>query len=375
MNKALLSYPVWTIYLLVNVLFVDKYSLRVTEWHYAVDLVYLAGGVLLLLALRRLCRHEHNYTSFLLAGTILYMALMVWVQYRIDPLTLQVDRWSAIHNFLYNLFHGMYPYAAQTHLGGYGSPFPIWQIIHIPFYLMGNVGLSFFAFLGIFLYVVAHYDSPRTALGCLLLIAFSPAAAYEIAVRSDLLTNFLGICTLCIWLQHRQIDMNNHFLLIAVIVGLCASTRLTTVIPLGLLYGYAFLQIGWRKQSLFLLTSLTVFALTFLPFLLWDTDQLLFFEYNPFVLQTRQGNPYILVLFAAYAIGLTLYQKDRLHHYYWHAGGLLTLLVVLTFGWNMIFSGNYALYSSTYDITYFNMALPFYIYAVAAFRPTPLSVS
>lgn len=355
------------LYLLINVLFVDKYSARITEYHYAVDLGYLVLGVALFFAIRWMMqnRKEGHYKTLLIFGGIIYFILMRAVQYSIDPMTLQVDRWSAIHNFLYNLFHGIYPYAAQTHLGGYGSPFPVWQIIHIPFYLLGNVGLSFFVFLWLFLIVVAYYDSPKTAFICLLLIAFSPAAAYEVAVRSDLLTNFLGICTLCKWLQHKQIKLNNHVLLLGIIAGLCASTRLATLIPLGLLYGYSFLQIGWRKQCCFILTTLATFIVTFLPFLVWDFDQLLFFRYNPFVLQTRQGSPVILLLFATIAVGWAIYKKDHLQHFSLHAGGLLSLLVVITFTYNMLSSGDYNLFSSAYDITYFNMAMPFYIYTIA----------
>lgn len=64
------------------------------------------------------------------------------MQYLIDPYQIQVDRWSAIHNFINYLVHGRYPYMAPTHLGGYGSPFPVWQFLHIPFYYLNNVGLS-----------------------------------------------------------------------------------------------------------------------------------------------------------------------------------------------------------------------------------------
>ena len=72
----------------------------------------------------------------------------------IDPYSIKVDRWSAIHNFLTCLLAGEYPYAAQTHLGGYGSPFPVWQLFHLPFYLLGNVGLSLIVAVIIFAYSV-----------------------------------------------------------------------------------------------------------------------------------------------------------------------------------------------------------------------------
>lgn len=357
--------PAILLYLLINVLFVDKYSMRITEWHYAIDALYLLIGSGLIIGLNYL--RPRNIVSKVLIWSvgIAYSTLLIALQYKIDPLSLQVDRWSAIHYFLDNMFQGVYPYSAQTHLGGYGSPFPVWQILHIPFYLIGNVGLSFFAALIFFLFVLTRSRSAHVALLALFLIAASPAINYEIAVRSDLITNFILVCSLCEWLRFRSVSIQDHTLLIAIITGLLASTRLAATIPLGMLYGYAFLQLNLKKQCIFLATTIITFVLTFLPFFLWDGNQLLFFEFNPFVLQTRQGSPAILIIFVALAIGWTYYKKNHQQHFNLYAGGLLTFLVLLTFAYNMVFSGNYDLFSPAYDITYFNMALPFYICEIA----------
>lgn len=368
MKKSLIA---CILYLTINVLFVDKYGTRVTELNYLIDLAYLLIGGGILYAVTSIHLPDRYYKIGLWVGSVIYFIVMGALQYAIDPMTVQVDRWSAIHYFLDNLLQGIYPYAAQTHLGGYGSPFPVWQLIHLPFYLIGNVGLSIFVFIGIFLLMIARYDSVRTAFIAFILIAISPSFAYEITVRSDLVANFIGILILCRWLQQQHIRLNEHLLFIAVITGLCGSTRLSAVIPIALLYGYEFLKLPWRKELCFILVTISVWAATFLPFLLWDFNQLLFFEYNPFVLQSRQGSPTVLFLFASIAIGLVIYQKDHLHDFYIHAGGLLTLLVVLTFGYNMLSSGNYVLYSCAYDITYFNMALPFYLYVIALNRTNP----
>lgn len=353
------------LYLFINVLFIDKYTMRITEYHYICDALYICAGICLVFFLRWLKNQEWPFKPILWITVLLYCSFMIGVQYSIDPMSIQGDRWSAIHYFLDNLFSGIYPYSAQTHLGGYGSPFPIWQIIHIPFYLIGNVGLSFFFFLILFLYIVAQYNSPRMAVIALLLIVFSPAVAYEACVRSDLWTNFLFVCTICEWLRYKQIKIEEYTCLIAIICGLFASTRIATLIPLALLYGYAFLRMSCSKQMTFIAIVITTFSLTFLPFILWDGNQLLFFEYNPFVLQTRQGNPFILAIFTMIAVGVVLYKKDHLQQFPLYAGGLLTSLVIITFSCNMITSGNYQLFSSAYDITYFNMALSFYIYEMS----------
>ena len=359
------------VYLLINVLFVDKYTLRITEWHYLCDIVYLFLGIGLVFLTSWLSKRELPFRALLVCGGAVYVALMMFVQYRIDPMSLQVDRWSAISNFLDNLFHGIYPYAAQTHLGGYGSPFPVWQVLHIPFYALGNVGLSFFAVLILLLYTVAKTESPRIAVIMFLWIAVSPAINYEVAVRSDLFTNFMAVCALCLWLRYKRVSLNEHVCLIALIAGLCASTRLAAVIPLAFMYGYDFIRLGWLKQIVFIVVTLAVFALTFLPFLLWNTDQLLFFQYNPFVLQTRQGSPVSFVVFAVIAVSWTLYKKSDMQHFGLHVGSLLAILVIVTFAWNMFATGNCQLYSSAYDITYLNMSMPFWILEIGEYSANP----
>lgn len=352
------------LYLFINVLFVDKYTLRVTEWHYILDALYVCVACALMVGLYYWKPRPKTSKILLYSAGLAYSALLIALQYKIDPLGLQVDRWSAIHYFLDNVFQGIYPYAAQTHLGGYGSPFPVWQVLHIPFYAIGNVGLSFFAALALFLFVIARSRSAHFALLTLILLMASPAIQYEIVVRSDLFTNFMCVCALCEWLRYKSVRFTDHTLLLAIIAGLCASTRLAAVIPLALLYGYAFLQSGWKKQLLFVLTACGTFVCTFVPFLVWGGNQMLFFKYNPFVLQTRQGSPLVFAIFALVAIAWTVYKKDHLQHFHFAAGGLLTILVMLAFGYDIVRTGNGDLYSSSYDITYFNMALPFYLYTI-----------
>ena len=353
------------LFLLINVLFVDKYTMRITEWHYLCDALFLLFGGGLVWLTTWLQKREGPYGLLLSISAALYILVLAGVQYSIDPFSLQVDRWSAIHNFLDNLFHGVFPYAAQTHLGGYGSPFPVWQILHIPFYFVGNVGLSFFVVLAFFLFTLSRCESTRTAFIAFIWILCAPAIHYEVLTRSDLFTNLMLVCALCEWLRYKQVQIEDHTYFIALLAGLLASTRLAAVIPLAFLYGYAFLQMKIWKQIGFVLVVLAVFVLTFLPFICWDAKQLLFFEYNPFVLQTRQGSPITLLLFLLIAVAWTIYNKNNTQHFALYVALLLNLLVVITFGYNMITSGNYALFSSKYDITYFDMALPFYLCAIA----------
>ena len=350
------------LYILINTLFVEKYVSRVTSLHWIFAIAYIVGVVGFLWVIRHYspkCKHPFKW---FLALLIIFSCIAGILQLSIDPFTLNVDRWSAIHNFLSGMFCGHYPYGQQTHLGGYGSPFPVWQILHIPFYALGNVGMSIIIVTILFLWTLNRLYSPKVALVAGILLCISPAFWYEIAVRSDLITNMMLSALIAEWLVHKNVKLINNVIGLAILVGLTLSTRLIAVIPLCVLYGYEFLQLSWKKQSLFLLIILSTFTLTMLPFALWQGSTLLFFEYNPFVLQTRQGSFLVLLIFACGAIGVTIWMHGRMNYRTIITGLLLTSLVVMSFVGKMWKENLWTeLFSPTFDITYLSVALPFYI--------------
>lgn len=360
------------LYLAVNLLFILKYVGRVHPsgaWVAALVYVVLAVGVGFLL-LRHGQKLSAPWRWLLFSVTLLSMLALGMAQSRIDPYSLRVDRWSAIHNFLDHLFQGIYPYAAQTHLGGYGSPFPVWQLFHIPFWLLGNVGLSVFVAMLAFLGGMVLLRGVKVAFGALLLLLLSPAFLYEVMVRSDLMTNFLLVCSvLCLFIRYR-LSFSAHWLWMAVLCGLVMSTRLSALIPFLVYCFRDYLHARWTVRLLFPLVMLTVFAATFLPFLLWDSEMLLFFEYNPFVLQSRQGHLADFLLFVPLGIWLSLSWKGDVSRFMLHTALLLIVLVFITFVHNMYLTDSWnQLFQSAYDITYFNMSMPFLIIAILPARP------
>lgn len=371
--NAVINRIVLFLYIVINVLFVEKYAARVISCHWLVTICYVlctcfAVGVLYKYITR--CRH----TQQLFWGLVVCMVCgAIGLQYSIDPLTLNVDRWSAIHNFLSGMFSGDYPYGQQTHLGGYGSPFPVWQIFHVPFYALGNVGLSIVVVLVLFLLTINHLHSSKTALVTALLLCISPAFWYEVAVRSDLITNLMLSALITEWLVHREVKLTNHVTGIGVLFGLMLSTRLIAVIPLCVLYGYEFLQMNWKKQLQMIIIVPLVFALTMLPFVLWQGSTLLFFEYNPFVLQTRQGSWAVLLIFAIIAVSVTVWLRGIMTYRAAITGFLLSGLVMMAFVEKMWQQNLWTeLFSSAFDITYLSVALPFYaIHLALAFTYHP----
>lgn len=363
------------LFIVINALFVAKYSSRLSEsiGYFAT----LAAVVFYYILLRYIIPYINSrkkgsmVRKVVFGGSLVVFLGMIVVQCIIDPFTIQVDRWSALHFPIENLLSGIYPYSAGTHLGGNASPFPVWQVLHIPFYLMGNVGLSFFAASGLFLWSSWKIQGKEKALAVGLLLCSSVAVWYEMVVRSDLITNLLLLAAIInlVFPRLNQKWVEEKRWWIACAVGLMASTRILVLIPIGLLMLPYFIKMNFRRQvSTFLLAS-AVFALTFIPFALWDWQEFYYFKNNPWALQTRQGNPMDFIVFVPLAIFLALNHKGIAERYYHHSALMLVVFVAITLFHNMYLGENWQLFSPTYDITYFSTALPFCLLAIAEKKP------
>lgn len=364
------------LFVAVNTVFVAKYASRLSG---NVALIATLSAIAFYYVLLRWaipyiykCIRKTSVISFRLLTAVCLLAVsgMLFVQYAVDPYAIQVDRWSALHFPIENLLSGIYPYTASTHLGGNASPFPVWQILHVPFYLLGNVGLSFFAAAGLFVWSCYKTHGKEKALVVCLLLCSSVAVWYEVAVRSDFITNFLfltAIINVVIprisqqWVEEQGVWM-------ACAVGLLACTRLLVLIPLGLLLLPYFIRMNWRRQLLVSVLVLGVFALTFVPFAVWDWDEFFYFHNNPWALQTRQGHLSDFILFIPLALYLSMSHKSIAIRYYRNSALMLMAFVCITFVHNMYVSQNWALFSPTYDITYLSSVLPFCMLAYAEGR-------
>lgn len=142
------------IFLFTNFLFIFKYLSRYSASSPLLSgLVYIVFVLGLFFLFTRLRNRfsEQTFKVFswiMIAGAFFAIGLALW---KIDPLSVRVDRWSATSYFLDALFDGRYPYGVHTHVPptthSYPSPFPFWQYVNIPFWLMGDVGYGLFFFL------------------------------------------------------------------------------------------------------------------------------------------------------------------------------------------------------------------------------------
>lgn len=357
----------------ISTFFIAKYVQRVSENFLILSGVYCAFVFFLIWFLKRFFSKikSRKFILISLGGAI---SILLCLQIYMLKIPVEVDRWSALANPINAMFHGVFPYSAQTHLGGYASPFPMSLTFHIPFYFLGNAGFSFFFALGIFLWSLTKISSLRNAFVAFILLLITPNLWWEVAVRSDLMTNFLLLSAFVNFLIFRRNEIfprfHRAFFLVSVCAGLLLSTRLSTAFPLLVILFPFWLKLPMKSKILMPLIIAFVFCLTFLPLAIWDWKQLFFAEFSPFVLQTRQGTFSDSVIVLVLGISLSLIwskNNDFIGGIFFCAVIVFLLTFVAYFhsmwadnSWNEVFQ-------SRYDISYFNAALPF-LASFLAFR-------
>lgn len=348
-------------YIGINYNLITKYSMRVTPIFGYISVCYslVLATVYLFFTKNRVRTFKYNESFFwiLLASAIVVMLI---VQYHFDPMEIKVDRWSAIENPLSALFHGHFPYLAKTHLGGNASPFPIWMIFHMPFWILGNVGLSVMLATVLFVYSVKKLYGNIAGVVAIALLMLSVCLWYETIVRSDLITNFLLLAAFMNMLLYKGMSFSSHLYTISICCGLWLSTRVSVAFPLFIMLLPTWMDMPKRKKITSLMIVVLTFCLTFLPLVVWDYDSLFFSENNPFSLQTRQGRPIDSLALLFVALLLSLRWRGDIKKMHLCIATILLLIPIISYGHNMFVYDNWnSLYLSAYDITYLDAALPF----------------
>jgi hypothetical protein len=361
------------LYLFVNILFIFKYLPR-TEISVPLITVLYISGILGFVYLYfkwspKVSEKLFKYSSFVLLSITLIL-IAVGLLY-IDPYTVRVDRWSAVSFFLEGLFNGEYPYGIHTHVSetNFPSPFPLWHVINIPFYLLGDVGIGLIFFLIItFVTVKIYFNSYRKAFFFLILLILSPAYWWEVAVRSDSLSNGFLVLTFILWYTKKGYSVDKNFWLTIILCGIIASTRLSAVLPVALFLFAQYIQTNWLKKILFPLSILAFVLVVFMPFVLWTIDgTYVFFTRNPFMSQTSVGNPVFLIIMIVAGIIFALKWKNTDEYFEYAASFMFIFMagsqlsLIMTRG----ISGSFFT-DSTYDLSYFTLYLPYTLMALAS---------
>ena len=369
-----LAVLLWAVYAAVNVLFVCKYVPRagLSPLWMSVAWCALAAGVAVL----------WNRFGGRLPGTlvkwaawslpVLVSAAAIAAFCLIDPLTINVDRWSATTYFIDALFRGEYPYGVHTHVSdtNFPSPFPVWHYLIIPFRLCGDVGLALVAFLWLAVAAVFLYSrSHRPVLFFMLMLVVSPAFWWEILTRSDGLSNMFLVFAIILWMEKRvwtdPVTLGKHWPLVAVIAGLVACTRLSAVIPLALFLFGRYVRSGVKTLVFFPLIAAVVAFAVFAPYVFWDTSAWVFFSRNPFMSQSSPGSPVILVCMVAVAVMLALWKKDFVVTLATTGVFIFAFMLVSMLGLVFFSPEPVSLFGAKCDISYLTLSFPFCLMPLA----------
>lgn len=361
------------LYVAINAFFVAKYSARIFPSLFPyITFTFMAVMVGIFRLIPKLAQKNYRASrAVAIAMVSIAILAMIAAQYSIDPYSILVDRWSALAFPISNLLSGAYPYAAHTHLGGSASPFPVWQIFHIPFYLLGNVGLSLFATLILYVWsIYKRWHTPTAILAAMLLMG-SLAVWYEAAVRSDLVTNMMLTAAFIIYIEKNITTewTNRHYLLLATGVAMMASTRIITIIPLGMLMLPYAIRMKKSRFIIAALTTILVFVATLIPFAIWNWQEFAHYRHTPWILQTRQGYVSDLLIYIPAFLTLSLKARKTFPCYLRNVSIMLLITVLTSFLHRMFLSGNWNIFDSAYDITYISTALPFCILGIALSQP------
>lgn len=358
--KQRLSFT-YLIFILINTLFVLKYTSRTDSFNeYLAALIYTLSLSIISFIYIRL-NLIYYYKPLFFMTSIFFFVFTIYLNINIDGNTLMVDRWSAMEVGIRALINGEYPYSAIDHLNGRTSNLPTLLFIGIPFYFLGNIGfLQSFAFL-LFLYITFKvFNSYKSRLLCLLLLILSPSYLWEIYAKSDLMSNFIIILSAVIFIQDR-ISRNikitplfESFLLTSLIM-----TRLTAIIPISILLFKHFYKYSVQKKIIFIAVSLTTMII--FSYICFNKVSSLshFYQHNPFELQNRQL-PSIISFILIVAPMIYSFRTKDLKSIIYLSVIFLLLPVSIAFFISILNNGFVAsLFKSSFDISYFNMVLPF----------------
>ena len=368
----------WAVMLATNIFFIGKYFPRAGLNPVISAIVY--GAVITGLAFlykKRIAalistRVACGLSVILTVGILLFIALAIRF---IEPYSLQVDRWSATTFFLDGLVQGIYPYGIHTHAAetNFPSPFPLWHYLNIPFWLIGDVGWIQAFFILVFLGAVYYcFRSWHTVLGTLLLLYISPSYWWELAVRSDSLSNAFLVCACILFIQRFPLKMDRQWWLLAILSGCLASTRLSAIIPMALYLFYPWLQANWKVQIGFIGIAIGIIAFFFSPYIFWDTENWVFFQRNPFMSQTSPGSPWILGIMVLIAIAIAY--KKKTFYYYLSTTSLFLFAFMLFTQLGVIYRSPepVTLFDVCCDISYFTLAIPYAILGLTMPKETKL---
>ena len=352
------------ILLFVNFVFVFKYGSRLTPYAPLIGLAValVQFGIWKKRDFLATFSNKLNWADAAVLAIFIAGAAIIFNKVPVE--TLNVDRWSVITSFWDNYFEGKYVYYAKSHMGNPPGPMPVYYILALPFYLMGELG--FFSLLGIVaFYVLSRYTIPRAYSSlALLLLCSSVFYMWEVTCRSNILINGTLVLASIVYFYNDGItNKYKHLIITGILTGLCLSTRNVFAIPyiISFLYALTYKKVSFVNLIMVGCIALFVMALSFVPFVYNHVED--FKAMNPFIIQGSYLMPfsYTLIFIAlAFVFAFLCRKKEDV---YFYSGLVLFLTIVFYFGYHTVNSGfNAAVHDSRADNSYFILCIPFSLY-------------
>lgn len=351
----------------INLLFINKYLCRITDFAGIGTFIMLILYIGIWIVKDKIKLSDRWCNRFNKSAILVFFLLSIIVFKTITPESLIVDRWSVISSFWKASFNHEYPYSAISHLGNPPGPMPVYFILALPFYLLGEIGyMSLFALFLFIFFIEKLKISAAVKLWNSLFLIGSAYFLWEIVCRSTIFFNSTIILGCIIWFNSIDKQENRKSLYFwAVAIGLSLSTRSVFAIPviISSLAALRRKEVSIKNMIIVLLIAGTVFFVTFLPFLIFSPEN--FFRINPFITQSSLLMPfYFSVCFIILAIGTSFLCKSGNDDYF-YSGLVLFLTILGYFIYHIIKRGfTSAYYSSISDISYFILCAPFLQYYI-----------
>lgn len=300
-----------------------------------------------------------NRKSFVLS--LFVTVLLVIVSVYILPENSRVARLPAMSEWLQCFLHGVFPYGNSTNPSG----FPVLFLLAMPFHYLGNYGLLEAA--GIWLFGVTilknRQGNIRTTWTQFLILLLLPTVYYEIVTRSELFFNmslalaFLAIADFSLTANR----INFRFVWMAVAFGLVLSTRLI-VAPAYIIFVLYKFKESHKEGVVFSLIAVSTFALTLLPFLMWNPTA--FFSRGPLRVQFAHLPGW--GVFVTVAVSLIFgYLSKNMKAVASYSGMTIFAAVALGFVWSVCRLGfTQVIFKDRFDIGYFILCVPFLLYGL-----------
>lgn len=367
-SKSALFLPL-ILYIFINGLFVIKYGVAL-QWvnSFVLFSIYLVliFAVLFFFEKSKLQENFFRY-AFWFIVPLFFIFILFLTQY-VKLESLNVDRLDALDSGIKAVLQGDYPYDIVNRLGNESSNLPLLIIIGIPFYLLfgSAVYLQSFCFLLFSYLIFKYFKTYKLRVLALVLLILSPGYIYELYVKSDLMSNFIlavGFIIL-IWtyfIKSPVMKLPN----VAILSGLLLLTRIPVIFPLAVLLLRKFTSLGIRSKIIFTAVFIATISIILGVFMMMAPNLQIILDHNPFMLQSKQ--PVYLSLLLIGAAAICSFKIKDLNDIMLLSSILLFSSVSIAFILAILKNGfRNTFFESYFDISHFNMAIPFIILSLTS---------